>query len=603
MDITHKTRRHELKGSGSELFLLENKKGGYALLGQPDYSHFGGVFFFLPDDWTLFKTIENIFIDAKPQGLRNKFFAVDRYAGATAESFFFFGKTFYYEVTDYSGSITLDLDMRRVYDNPQLGRSYRLYYEQDALIIEYYFKEETFFLVIKGASNYTVLDEWLPRHYAYDAKRGSLADRHVYRALRFFCDKKQRLSFTFGTDKHQALLDADNAFDEWDLMRSRVQQFAHSVKTDDSVPLSSAVFALESLVSSFNGNINRTGVFAGFPWFFQFWSRDELISLHGLVLAEKYSLVKDILLRYADNIGVDGRLPNRLPSADLGSADAVGWLWKRLGDFLLHLENKKLVWEYFSVAELNHLSEQLEYSLRLIQKNYVSEDLVVNGPKETWMDTHGGSGDMRAGNRVEVQALTLASLKTLFLLYRLLKKTNGNEFRSFERSLLTAVRKVLVVDDVLADGFSGGLDKTIRPNIFLAYYLCPELLTKKQWIKTFDFVLPALWLDWGGLASISKDNPLFCAEYSGENNKSYHRGDSWYWVNNYAALALFAVDAERYNVYISKIQDASIRDLLWIGVIGQCSEISSATKQSAAGCFAQAWSAASLVELLYGLKK
>ena len=594
MQVTHRTRTQELTAHGSELFLLANKKGGYALLGNDSFSHFAGVCFLLPKSWEQVKTIDNISLDRKPASLVNKFYGVDRFSGGAREEFFFFDKTFFYSVDQYHGGVTVDLDMRRLYDSDDQDRIYKMYWEDGLVIVEYAHKDEEYFLAIRGADSFAVLNAWQPRSYAYDAARGLPNERWVYRALRFDCSGSLRLSFSFGQSKEAAIAAARTAFDDWELTKSQLKAFARSIKTTNGVAYSSAVFALESLIASVPG---RTGVFAGLPWFFHFWSRDELISLQGLVHAEKYALVKDILLRYVGNLLPDGRLPNRVPGADLGSADAVGWLWKRLGDFLEHLEERKLLWEYWSHDELSQVLDRLEASLRQLSLHHLYDGLVMNAPLETWMDTRGGTDDVRAGARVEVQALTLAALETQKILQSLLKRPEQKWCREFESSLHKRTREHLFTG-VLHDGLDHGVDKTVRPNVFIAAYAYPTLLTKKEWSLTFQKALESLWLDWGGLSSIDKKHALFSAFYTGENNKSYHRGDSWFFVNNLAAIAMHRVNPEQFRYHVEAIKKASVHDLLWEGCIGHASELSSAKKQQPGGCFGQAWSAATLIELL-----
>ena len=155
---------------------------------------------------------------------------------------------------------------------------------------------------------------------------------------------------------------------------------------------------------------------------------------------------------------------------------------------------------------------------------------------------------------------------------------------------------------ILADGLG---DKTIRPNIFLAYYFYPDLLLEHEWVKCFENSLKALWLSWGGLASLQKDHPNFCGRYRGcgEPDQSYHNGDSWFFLNNIAALALFKVGAKKFEEEIKAIMSAGTNDILWNGVTGYSSELSSADNFSPAGCFAQSWSAATYaetVENIYG---
>ena len=88
----------------------------------------------------------------------------------------------------------------------------------------------------------------------------------------------------------------------------------------------------------------------------------------------------------------------------------------------------------------------------------------------------------------------------------------------------------------------------------------------------------------------------FRAKHTGDD--SYHNGDSWYFVNNIAAMVLARLDRGRYKKYIDKILKASTDEILWNGVIGHAAEISSACEQRSEGCLMQAWSAATYIELV-----
>jgi glycogen debranching enzyme len=167
------------------------------------------------------------------------------------------------------------------------------------------------------------------------------------------------------------------------------------------------------------------------------------------------------------------------------------------------------------------------------------------------------------------------------------------------RKKKTLIRQQLVKDKIVYDGFSNGvLDINIRPNVFLAYYAYPGLAMKHQWESTFNHVLKDCWLEWGGLSSIGKSSSLFRDTYSGMTNESYHHGDSWFFVNNIAALALHDFDSKKFKKEIKKIKNASIQELLYGGFIGYCAEVSSAKQLESKGCLSQAWSSATLLELL-----
>ena len=222
------------------------------------------------------------------------------------------------------------------------------------------------------------------------------------------------------------------------------------------------------------------------------------------------------------------------------------------------------------------------------ESGLTKEGFETNKDLETWMDTYYGN-DTRSGIRIEIQALRLAMCKFAYEL------TNNTKYRDKELDLKSNVKEKFWNGKILADGLN---DFTIRPNIFIAAHVYQELLTKKEWEKCFQNSLTSLWLDWGGLATIDKKNYLFCDYHTGENNKSYHRGDSWFWINNLAALVLYRTNKNKFKKFIDKILEASTNEILWKGALGNHSELSSANKLTSQGCLAQSWSNAMYIELI-----
>jgi len=240
---------------------------------------------------------------------------------------------------------------------------------------------------------------------------------------------------------------------------------------------------------------------------------------------------------------------------------------------------------------LYEIESALEKSMNGLLKHHTKAGFEVNDKLETWMDTE-FENDVREGIRIEMQALRLN-------MYRLmLELTQNNKYKILENLLKNKIRQRFWNGKVLADGLN---DLTIRPNIFIAAYVYPELLSNKEWEICFDNALKAIWLDWGGLATIDKNNPLFTNESTGENIKSYHRGDSWFWMNNLAALTMNRINKNKFKKQIQKIIEASTEEILWKGCIGCHSELSSAKELTSKGCFNQAWSNAMFIEMVDGV--
>ena len=87
------------------------------------------------------------------------------------------------------------------------------------------------------------------------------------------------------------------------------------------------------------------GVFAGLPWFFQFWARDSLISLKALSKI-KSDFAQKIIFGYLNKINNDGRLANlsgKHDSVKLGCADAHGWLFFRCNEIIVNINKNKEV--------------------------------------------------------------------------------------------------------------------------------------------------------------------------------------------------------------------------------------------------------------------
>ncbi|MFZ2970358.1 MAG: amylo-alpha-1,6-glucosidase, partial [Minisyncoccia bacterium] len=252
-----------------------------------------------------------------------------------------------------------------------------------------------------------------------------------------------------------------------------------------------------------------------------------------------------------------------------------GWLMDRI---LKLFDSDKLTEEIRM-----EIVEKIEKAIPdLIQKRTVDE-LAINFNNETWMDSL-----ERSGKRIEIQACRLRIYNTLF------KLTNNDQYKILEQELKKKVLEKFYEDGILYDSPD---DKTIRPNIFIAAYLYPDLLDKEQWKVCFDKALEKLYLNWGGLSTIDTTRSEFIRQDTGENSASYHNGNSWYWINNLAALVLYKSDPHKYSRYINTIMETNTREILYKGIAGHHSEVSGAENQSCAGCNAQLWSSAMYLEV------
>ena len=635
-------------------FLLTGKNGSYCSFFNQPSSRYQGLFYFDKKTLNMYRFIENIEIPGnnKIDFIKNGFYFAERKKGNAIE-LFFMPKGFnslIYELNS-ENEIELALDCKNSYDNREFGRHYEIFEEDGFIIVKFTKKSDkredkkvveefVLYLAIKTDNNlYEKIDKWTERHYFDDENRRSPPFRRfVYNALKL---KGTKFVFSISKSKKSAIKESEFVFSNLIYLKQKEKEHFFNMLKNENIKkaISNEKISKEikvAYISTANslGNLvveekDYSGIFAGLPWFFQFWTRDALISLKALSKINK-NFAEKILLNYLEMVKEDGRLPNiwKPISNELVSADAAGWMFLRCNNLVdkinkdketINSIKKSMYWikqsklanaknirehikrcnsmisrkenEYYKL--LYYIENSFEKSINGLLKFHTSDSFEFNGPKETWMDTEFG-GDNRNGARIELQALRLNMYKLGFEL------TQNHKFKVLENTLKIKTKNKFWNGEVIADGLN---DFTIRPNIFIAAYVYPEFLSNKEWEICFDNTLKSLWLEWGGLSTIDKDNNLFTDIDTGENVKSYHRGNSWFWLNNLAALVLNKINKNKFQKNIQKIISASTEDILWKGCIGCASELSHARELSSRGCFSQAWSNAMYVELIEEIYK
>lgn len=423
----------------------------------------------------------------------------------------------------------LDIDFRSIYDFRTDGRLFEIK-KGKYTIIKCIQGEENFYL----ATNLDIsLEEtWIEKNYWYDTSRNDNGVHWVYRLGKIFGVG----SIGFGRTEKTAI--------------ANLQQKV------EVIPFTSLEHLFERRME---GLSNQGQLYAGFPWFYQYWSRDQLTSIQSMPAAFR----KKVLLMYKSHLLKDGRLPNRVPDSELGSADSIGLYALRVSQDL----------ELFSLKEKNSFRDFFTTAALRLETHYLKDGLIYSNSKETWMDTI-----PREGFNIEIQA---GYARILSLVKQLGGSLNPDSFVSVVRE------KFVNVDNVS--------DETIRPNIFLAYYIYPNLFEKTVWKEKFSRVINECYLDWGGLSSVSKNSWLFHPRDQGTSDESYHNGNTWYYINNIAGICL--LNFPTLKKYSQKIYDASLEECLSQGLIGCCSEIGDAEERDSKGCFHQTWSIATLKEL------
>ncbi|MFH1649038.1 MAG: amylo-alpha-1,6-glucosidase [Candidatus Woesearchaeota archaeon] len=594
------------QGQGSSSFLLVNKNGSYLSLSDSNVSHYQG--WVLMQEGEPYKVIEQLRPEGTLQEIHNHFSHISRVWDKGTEELSMSRHCVIQSFKEYTGKVQIWLDCRSIKDFSDSGRIYEINEENGMISVRYVkhrdnslreAQHETW-IVIQGLPNHKIIGLWKWTEYSYDASRKDREGGHVYDALEFNVEGEASIIYSVGNTKQEAVERLNHALQHKNDIRESYSHYLAKTLTFDDVEINTAVRALDRLTIKDPFKEEGTpAIIAGLPWFNQVWTRDELVSLGGYISLERHYLAKEILQRQLAALREDSTMPCRIPSTDLGGADGTGWLFFRWLQFITKLQSAKVLKDFLTNEELSSLLVKAEMAIE--QQIERGNALIENGPLETWMDTCNGD-DVRKGARIEIQALWLSACKLVRELHRILGNPNGADILRFEETLKKSTREALFHEGRLHDGiFEGKLDTRVRPNIFLAYYVYPELLTKQEWKQAFVYTLDELWLEWGGLSSISRNDPLYCSEHTGMDNKSYHRGDSWFWINNVAAIVMNRVDSNLFKYYVHKIKKASVEEMLFHGFVGHCAEISSAAKMESKGCWAQAWSAGTLIELLVEL--
>ena len=560
------------------LRIFLNSSHSFFLHGLFNSSKYDGFFFSYNNQ--LFKAFDLMF-DFAPSSVERRFNTF-KLASSNNRLSFLLDKKFMVVRSNLPIKFSFDFDIRKVnnfsIDNRLYSVEFRSLNGVKVSVVSFdktKYGEPFFFAVAYEGSVSKASSPWIERFYSFDNLRHSESSRFVFSP---FVLSSNNFCVAFSSDKTSAVTDAVLNFKR--LKLKDIAPFDGKLPTaQDKISVAES-YAFSSLKSLSFDNF----LIAGFPWFAEEWFRDELTALGYFISSEsRLDFVKSILFSVLSYFYNNGLSTNR--RFKLLSSDSFGLLALRFQELLnkgfLSQENIEFIKGKFLPILDSIISSKFDTSVNLF----------VSGPHETWMDSLS-----REGYCVEIQALMADALSFAFRI------SKDKKYEDYLNLLLSSVRMRLfkgVLLDRLALDYSP--DLTVRPNIFLAYYYCPELLSKELWEKTFDNALNFLWLPWGGLSTVQKD--LAVRFDSGEDSKSYHNGNSWFFINNIAALSMAKVNRDKYDSYINKIVDASVDDLLFSGAVGSSSENSSNAVRTSSGCPVQLWSNSTLLELIHNLSR
>lgn len=326
--------------------------------------------------------------------------------------------------------------------------------------------------------------------------------------------------------------------------KSRIEYLVNSVDFRSADPEVDKAFAWA--LCSFDAlNMNETrtelgkGIYAGYPWFQDYWGRDSFIALRALTITGQFQLAKENLLSFLkyqvqdSTNGNYGKIPNRVrPDESIyNTADATP-------RFIIE------AWKYYQFSKDDEfLRTVLPYVRHAIKGTiqYRTDNLgfLVHGGADTWMDAVGPKGPYspRGDKANDIQALWIMALESAHQLSQKISRekelTDLTETwllkvkNAFKEKFINKERNGAVVFDAIDS--AGIPSNQIRVNQLCTLPVIDDPLVKAGVVKQ---VMGELGTMSGPLSLSTKDewfHPYHKVEPVYEQDASYHNGIIWVW--------------------------------------------------------------------------
>lgn len=360
------------------------------------------------------------------------------------------------------------------------------------------------------------------------------------------------------------------------------------------------------------------GIYAGLPWFNDYWGRDLFISLPGACLATgQFEVARNILADFARYQNSDedspdyGRVPNRLRPEDIIYNTTDG-----SPRFVIAL--KKYVEYSGDTAIVRELYPRVHAATEGVLKYWVDEKgYLTHDAADTWMDARidkpgAPTGEKLPwsprGNRAnDIQALWYEQLQaSISFANQLGHEEDARRWTDVSKRLRVNFRKDFMVEGrpLMADRLKedGQPDLSQRPNQLFALDLVRNdslrfAITRQVW--------EGLVYPWG-VASLSQEHPEFHPYHENpeyyHKDAAYHNGAVWLWNNGMAMQRM--LEAGQTEMAYALFGNMS-RMTLEMGAVGSLSENTDALPRPGAdwprlsGAFLQAWSNAEYLRVWY----
>lgn len=352
------------------------------------------------------------------------------------------------------------------------------------------------------------------------------------------------------------------------------------------------------------------GIYAGLPWFNEYWGRDMFIAMPGATLVTgQFDYTKEILkdfakLQDADTASVTcGRIPNR--------ANLEGILYNTAdGTPRYVIEAEELLKYSGDYSFLQDIYPSVVLSIdQSIRKHTDEKGYLLHEDADTWMDVkrNGIPGSPRGNRANDIQYLWYGQLEAGVHLARLMKdESHAKAWQAVADKLAQNFEEdycdkkgVLIYDHLNADGTP---DLQYRPNQLFCFDLIKDDTFKQ---KVTRRVWEELVYPWG-VASLAQWDLQFHPQHENwhyyHKDDAYHNGTVWLWNNGIAMQRMIEYDQieTAWKLFCNMNRQA-----LHEGAVGSLSENADAHPREGkkwvgrSGTFLQAWSNSEQLRVWY----
>lgn len=363
---------------------------------------------------------------------------------------------------------------------------------------------------------------------------------------------------------------------------------------------------MDELITCQQGN----GIYAGLPWFNEYWGRDMFISMPGACLVTgQFEVAKEILKDFAKLQDTDptsetyGRIPNR--------ANLEGILYNTTDGTPRFVIQALELAQYSGDTEfLESLYPAIKTSIDASIANYTDEKgYLTHADADTWMDVkrNGIPGSPRGNRANDIQALWYGQLMAGAKIASLMDDDEAAEQWSGLAQMLAAnfesdfcnKEDNLVYDHLNIDGSA---DVQVRPNQLYCFDLINDDDFKQRVTRNVWEELVYPW----GVASLAQWDLQFHPQHENwhyyHKDDAYHNGTIWLWNNGIAMQRM--IEYGQVDTAWELFKNMN-RQALMEGAVGSLSENADAhpregqTWVNRSGTFLQAWSNAEHLRVWY----